>query len=153
MKAALLAAALALVSGAAYAADPASAKAEALRRVAGLASQPHKARRVLEACATVCRADGRVGDAEVAALREVRDAIAYLRVLANPADSVSLRRVLNTPKRGIGERAEACVEALAARDGIAARRAELTGLLRAHGLHPAPSDAPPGIGEELVTYG
>ncbi len=50
--------------------------------------------------------------------REVRDAIAYLRVLANPADSVSLRRVLNTPKRGIGERAEACVEALSARDRI-----------------------------------
>lgn len=50
--------------------------------------------------------------------REVRDAIAYLRVLANPADSVSLRRVLNTPKRGIGERAEACVEGLASRDRI-----------------------------------
>ena len=60
---------------AAYAADPASAKAGALRRVAGLASQPHKARMVLEACATVCRADGRVGDAEMAALREVRDAL------------------------------------------------------------------------------
>ena len=50
--------------------------------------------------------------------REVRDALAYLRVLANPADSVSLRRVLNTPKRGIGERAEACVEGLAQRDRI-----------------------------------
>ena len=50
--------------------------------------------------------------------REVRDALAYLRVLVNPADSVSLRRVLNTPKRGIGERAEACIEALASRDRI-----------------------------------
>ena len=50
--------------------------------------------------------------------REVRDALAYLRVLANPADSVSLRRVLNTPKRGIGERAEACIEGLAQRDRI-----------------------------------
>ncbi len=48
--------------------------------------------------------------------REVRDALAYLRALVNPADEVSLRRVLNTPKRGIGDRAEACVESLAQRD-------------------------------------
>ncbi len=43
---------------------------------------------------------------------------AYLRVLVNPADAVSLRRILNVPKRGIGDRAEACVESLAQRDRI-----------------------------------
>ena len=50
--------------------------------------------------------------------REVRDAIAYLRAVANPDDEVSLRRVLNTPKRGIGERAEAMVEAFGQRERI-----------------------------------
>ena len=50
--------------------------------------------------------------------REVRDLLGYLRLIANPADEVSLRRVLNVPRRGIGERAEACVVALALRDRI-----------------------------------
>jgi DNA helicase-2/ATP-dependent DNA helicase PcrA len=49
--------------------------------------------------------------------REIRDVLAYLRVLVNTADSVSLRRILNVPKRGIGERAEACIETLAQRTG------------------------------------
>ncbi|UER53665.1 DNA helicase PcrA [Kineosporiaceae bacterium SCSIO 59966] len=50
--------------------------------------------------------------------REVKDALAYLRVLANPVDTVNLRRILNVPKRGIGERAEASVAALAERERI-----------------------------------
>ncbi len=40
--------------------------------------------------------------------REVRDAIGYLRAIANRSDDVSLRRILNVPKRGIGDKAEGC---------------------------------------------
>ncbi|WP_414935850.1 DNA helicase PcrA [Amycolatopsis sp. cmx-11-51] len=50
--------------------------------------------------------------------REVRDMLAYLRVLANPEDTVSLRRVLNVPKRGIGDRAEAVIATYAERERI-----------------------------------
>ena len=50
--------------------------------------------------------------------REIKDALAYLRVLANPEDTVNLRRILNAPKRGIGDRAEACVASLAERERI-----------------------------------
>jgi DNA helicase-2/ATP-dependent DNA helicase PcrA len=50
--------------------------------------------------------------------KEVRDALGYLRAVVNDDDTVSIRRVLNTPKRGIGDRAEACIEALSSRDRI-----------------------------------
>jgi len=65
--------------------------------------------------------------------REVRDLLAYLRLIANPEDEVSLRRILNVPRRGIGDRAEECVAALAQRDKLTfadalARPADVPGL-------------------------
>jgi DNA helicase-2/ATP-dependent DNA helicase PcrA len=50
--------------------------------------------------------------------KEVRDALAYLRVLVNPSDTVSLRRILNTPRRGIGDRAEECLQRFAERERV-----------------------------------
>jgi DNA helicase-2/ATP-dependent DNA helicase PcrA len=50
--------------------------------------------------------------------REIRDALAYLRVIVNPADTVSLRRILNVPKRGIGDASEAAIAMLAERERI-----------------------------------
>src|ERR1700758_3399401 len=49
--------------------------------------------------------------------KEIRDIVAYLRVLDNPGDAVSMRRIPNTPRRGIGDRAEACVAVYAENTG------------------------------------
>ncbi|MCL5935337.1 MAG: ATP-binding domain-containing protein [Firmicutes bacterium] len=50
--------------------------------------------------------------------KEIKDILAYLKVLANPADSVALRRIINVPKRGLGEASLEKVLAFAAERGI-----------------------------------
>jgi DNA helicase-2/ATP-dependent DNA helicase PcrA len=60
--------------------------------------------------------------------REVKDAMAYLRAVVNPADEVSVKRVLNVPKRGVGDASIAKLDALAAAEGIGF----LDALRRAH---------------------
>jgi DNA helicase II / ATP-dependent DNA helicase PcrA len=50
--------------------------------------------------------------------KEIKDAVAYLRAVANPDDDVNLRRILNVPKRGLGERSEAMVASFAERERI-----------------------------------
>ena len=50
--------------------------------------------------------------------REIKDAVAYLRAVDNPDDDVNLRRILNVPKRGLGDRAEAVLAEHAARHGV-----------------------------------
>ncbi|MFN8021792.1 MAG: 3'-5' exonuclease [Acidimicrobiales bacterium] len=50
--------------------------------------------------------------------REIKDAMAYLRAVVNPADEVSVKRVLNVPKRGVGDTSVAKLDALAAAAGI-----------------------------------
>lgn len=51
--------------------------------------------------------------------REVKDAMAYLRAVVNPADEVSVKRVLNVPKRGVGDASVDKLDAFAATEGVA----------------------------------
>ena len=74
-----------------------------------------------------------VGSVRFYERREIRDAIAYLRAIANPDDDVSVRRILNVPKRGIGDRAEEAIESFAQRERVSFgaaldRAAEIPGL-------------------------
>lgn len=66
---------------------------------------------------------------------EIRDVMAYLKVVVNPADDISLKRVINTPRRGIGSTTVQNIEGIAYAENIsfdeAIRRAILTGELRA----------------------
>jgi DNA helicase-2/ATP-dependent DNA helicase PcrA len=50
--------------------------------------------------------------------REIKDVLGYLRLLLNPQDVVSFRRVVNMPKRGIGDATVAALESFAASEGI-----------------------------------
>ncbi len=65
--------------------------------------------------------------------REIKDVLAYMRVVANPADSVSLRRIVNVPPRGIGKTTMEKVESYCKQHGISfldgLRKAGTTGFV------------------------
>jgi DNA helicase-2/ATP-dependent DNA helicase PcrA len=64
-----------------------------------------------------------VGSVQFYARKEIKDVLAYLRVVLNPADDVSFRRVLNTPQRGIGATTLGLVERVAGTTGLSLMRA------------------------------
>ena len=85
--------------------------------------------------------------------REIKDAIAYLRAVDNPDDDVNLRRILNVPKRGLGDKAESVLAEHAARHGVSfgTAIADAAGALRpasegdAAGDLDAPGHEPPAV--------
>ena len=78
---------------------------------------------------------------------EIKDVMAYLMAVANPADELALRRILNTPKRGIGPMSETAIWDFAERQGITFREA----MRRAKelGLGPKVTNAILGLAEIL----
>ena len=77
--------------------------------------------------------------------KEVKDLLAYLRVLANPNDEVSLRRIINVPKRGIGDRALDCVDLFAQKEFTSFWQ----GLHRANEIEEMPARAGASVHEFL----
>ncbi|MHB1290430.1 UvrD-helicase domain-containing protein, partial [Georgenia sp.] len=71
--------------------------------------------------------------------REIKDALAYLRAVANPDDAVNLRRVLNVPKRGLGDKAEAMLAVHAERERVS------FGEAIAHAAADEPGDGVPEV--------
>jgi DNA helicase-2/ATP-dependent DNA helicase PcrA len=59
-----------------------------------------------------------VGNVKFYERREIRDAMSYLRTIVNPADQVAVKRIINSPKRGIGDTTIAHVDRFAQRNGI-----------------------------------
>ncbi len=59
-----------------------------------------------------------IGGLKFFSRKEIKDILAYLRVLYNPEDNVSLRRIINTPTRGIGATSISQLEGLATERGI-----------------------------------
>ncbi|WP_284819454.1 DNA helicase PcrA [Corynebacterium rhinophilum] len=72
--------------------------------------------------------------------REIRDMVAYLRIMDNPDDTVSLRRIINVPKRAIGDKAQ----------GQIALHAENQGISFGKALADVPRGDVPGLGTRAV---
>jgi DNA helicase II / ATP-dependent DNA helicase PcrA len=116
--------------------------------VIGIWDGPEEARRVGEELETIQRRGGRLDDAAILVRAqfqtrefedrfiaiglpyrivggfrfyeraEIRDALAYLRIIAQPADDLAFERIVNVPKRGLGDKAVAKLHLLARAEGI-----------------------------------
>jgi ATP-dependent DNA helicase UvrD/PcrA len=89
-----------------------------LRDIAVLYRTNAQSRAIEEACLRYGIRYQVVGGTRFYSRREVKDALAYLRVLRSDADQVSFERVINVPTRAIGEKTVGVVRAYVAREGV-----------------------------------
>jgi ATP-dependent DNA helicase UvrD/PcrA len=89
-----------------------------LRDIAVLYRTNAQSRAIEEACLRYGIRYQVVGGTRFYSRREVKDALAYLRVLRSDADAVSFERIINVPARAIGDKTLAAVRAFVAREGI-----------------------------------
>ncbi len=82
-----------------------------------------------------------VGGAKFYEREEIRDAMAYLRVLAQPADDLAFERIVNKPRRGLGDSAIRALHALARIEGSSLAAAAERLALAPDGLRPKPRQA------------
>ena len=50
---------------------------------------------------------------------EIRDAMAYFRLVCSPSDDLAFERIVNTPKRGWGDKAQQKIQSMARQEGVA----------------------------------
>jgi len=89
-----------------------------LRDIAVLYRTNAQSRAIEEACLRYGIRYQVVGGTRFYSRREVKDALAYLRVLRSDADQVSFERVINVPARSIGDKTIAVIRAYVAREGV-----------------------------------
>lgn len=82
-----------------------------------------------------------IGGTRFYARKEIKDLLAYLKLIANPNDDVSLKRIINVPKRGIGETTVKAIESAAAAHDVSMCMALLT-----------PDMLPPRVSAKVASF-
>ncbi|MFQ5618646.1 MAG: ATP-dependent helicase [Rhodospirillales bacterium] len=109
-------------------------KGHALNEIAVLVRAGFQTREFEERLITLAVPYRVIGGPRFYERQEIRDAVAYLRVIAQPGDDLAFERIVNVPKRGLGQATQQAVHQLARADGVpltaAARRLVETDELR-----------------------
>ena len=94
------------------------AKGHALNEIAVLVRAGFQTREFEESLITLAVPYRVIGGPRFYERQEIRDAVAYLRVIAQPGDDLAFERIVNVPKRGLGQATQRTVHRLARADGV-----------------------------------